>query len=154
MNKEFDYLCKKCPRLGLLLEEQQEYGLPQEKWLTVMRLLIDAGRISLARKFSEQSEKHNYESDEIIDTLSLCSTKNIHDSTVTGVVHLYSKGVLIIESAFFYGDSSATILNCDYCYDTKLFPVIFLGVHSHIVTEKPILSLSQNQKNIFIEYEA
>jgi putative DNA primase/helicase len=71
MNQEFKELCTDCPRLKILLEEQQESGLPKDKWLAVMRLFIDAGRIALARKFSEQSEKHDYESDEVIDTLSL-----------------------------------------------------------------------------------
>ena len=71
VNKEFEELCKDCPRLKILLEEQQKSGLQKDKWLAVMRLLIDAGRISLARKFSEQSDKHDYKSDEIIDNLSL-----------------------------------------------------------------------------------
>jgi hypothetical protein len=71
VNQEFDELCKYCPRLEILLEEQQESGLPKDKWEAVMRLFIDAGRIALARRFSERSDKHDYESDEIIDTLSL-----------------------------------------------------------------------------------
>jgi putative DNA primase/helicase len=71
VNKEFESLCANCPRLRLLFEEQKENGLPKDKWYAVMRLFIDAGRITLARKFSRQSGKHNYESEEIIDTLSL-----------------------------------------------------------------------------------
>ena len=71
MNKEFDELCAVCPRLKDLLKRQKETGLPKDKWLAVMCLFIDAGRISLARKFSEQSAKHDYESDRIIDELSL-----------------------------------------------------------------------------------
>jgi putative DNA primase/helicase len=71
MNKEFELLCIECPRLKILLKEQRKSGLPKDRWLAVMHLFIDAGRIALARQFSKQSDKHNYESDEIIDDLSL-----------------------------------------------------------------------------------
>jgi putative DNA primase/helicase len=71
VNKEFEELRAECPQLETLMQEQQESGLPKDKWLAVMRLFIDAGRVSLARKFSKQSDKHDYKSDEIIDTLSL-----------------------------------------------------------------------------------
>jgi putative DNA primase/helicase len=60
-----------CPRLEILLKEQQESGLPKDKWEAVMRLFINAGRIALARTFSKQSKKHNYESEGYIDALSI-----------------------------------------------------------------------------------
>jgi putative DNA primase/helicase len=71
MNKEFERLCNKCPRLRDLLSEQQADGLPKDKWASVIRLLIDSGRIALAKEFSRQSEKHNYESEAYIDELSM-----------------------------------------------------------------------------------
>jgi hypothetical protein len=71
VNREFEKLCAQCDRLKILLKEQRKNGLSKDKWLAVMRLFIDAGRIDLARKFSGQSDKHNYGSDEVIDTLSL-----------------------------------------------------------------------------------
>jgi putative DNA primase/helicase len=72
MNKEFNALCGLCPQLKKLLEEQKMNRLPKDKWLSVMRLLVDAGRIALAREFSAQSkEKHNYESEAYIDNLSV-----------------------------------------------------------------------------------
>lgn len=71
MNKEFKALCEKCPQLEELLKRQRENKLSKEKWLAVIRLFINTGRIKLARMFSKCSEKHDYKSNEIIDNLSI-----------------------------------------------------------------------------------
>jgi hypothetical protein len=62
MNAEFKITCSKYPRLNELLQEQRANELPRDKWLLVMRLLIDSGRIALARTFSMQSLPIKHES--------------------------------------------------------------------------------------------
>ncbi|MDR1367085.1 MAG: DUF5906 domain-containing protein [Puniceicoccales bacterium] len=49
---------------------QEDSGLNENQWRFVMQLFVNAGRISLARDFSSLSGKHDYRSDEYIDTLA------------------------------------------------------------------------------------
>jgi putative DNA primase/helicase len=92
MLKEFKSLCKKCPRLKTLYEKQEKEVLDKGKWQLVIRLLVNAGRIALAREFSRLSKKHDYESEEYIDELSmqrptpdvLCTELGCKEADITG----------------------------------------------------------------------
>jgi putative DNA primase/helicase len=92
MNDEFSRLSKECLRLKEFLKEQKQGTLSEDKWSAVVRLLVDVGRIALARNFEEYAEERRYEQERTIDRFSLqrhegdipclelgCTEENIED---------------------------------------------------------------------------
>ncbi len=61
--------CSKCPKLKQMLGLQLNNQLTRHDWELAVRLLVDNGYIALAREFSRLSSKHDFNSENWIDSL-------------------------------------------------------------------------------------
>jgi putative DNA primase/helicase len=67
---ELQELFEECPRLKTLYSRQKKGTLELKEWRYVMRLLVNAGRVALARYFTGASKKHDYTKDAFIDDIA------------------------------------------------------------------------------------
>lgn len=123
-----EYVLSKCSKLESILKEQRSTGVDEETWFRVIALLVNSGNVSIAREFSELSEKHNSRSTKRIDELVMqnikattrCTSLGCSEDDVLKCFNKHNKntdGEITNSPSKLIGKSSSQNQKFGFCYD-------------------------------------